>query len=248
MEFKRYSCVKEFYNETYEILMRHEAQNMILLGNLIIGVEGKDKTDWRDPINWLMATVSDDGKILLTALMTPPHNLTLYSTDNELRPDAQGCLIEGLGDEKIPGVMAEKELAQTFADKYAAIKGLNCIVGTNQRIYDLEKVNLNVERKGKIRPVSNKDMHFLPYWLSAFSSGEEYGKLEMIIPQDSKAAQYMIDSGRLYVLEVDGSPVSMAGFTRELPTSIGVAYVYTPPYFQRNGYASSAVAQSDGIG
>ena len=44
---------------------------MILLGNLIIGVEGKDKTDWRDPINWLMATVSDEGKILLTALMTP---------------------------------------------------------------------------------------------------------------------------------------------------------------------------------
>ena len=139
--------------------------------------------------------------------------------------------------------MAEKALAQTFADKYSAIKGLNCIVGTNQRIYDLEKVNPNIERKGKIRPVSNKDMHFLPYWLSAFSSGEEYGKLEMTIPQDSKAAQYMIDSGRLYVLEVDGSPVSMAGFTRELPTSIGVAYVYTPPYFQRNGYASSTVSQ-----
>lgn len=43
MEFKKYSCVKEFYNDTYEILMRHEAQNMILLGNLIIGVEGKTK-------------------------------------------------------------------------------------------------------------------------------------------------------------------------------------------------------------
>ena len=243
MDFKRYSSVQEFYNDTYEILMRHEAQNMILLGNLIIGVEGKDKTDWRDPINWLMATVSDEGKILLTALMTPPHNLTLYSTDNELRPEALDCLIEGLGGENIPGVMAEKALAQTFADKYAAIKGLSYSMKTNQRIYNLESVSPNIERKGEIRPASSKDMHFLPYWLSAFSSGEEYGKLEMTIPQDSKAAQYMIDSGRLYVLEVDGSPVSMAGFTRELPTSIGVAYVYTPPYFQRNGYASSAVAQ-----
>jgi hypothetical protein len=44
---------------------------MILIGNIIIGHEGKDKTDWRDPINWLMATISDANGIQLTALMTP---------------------------------------------------------------------------------------------------------------------------------------------------------------------------------
>lgn len=31
-----------------EDLARHEAQNVIPLGNIIIGHKGKDKTDWRD--------------------------------------------------------------------------------------------------------------------------------------------------------------------------------------------------------
>ena len=96
MQFKLYTDVDEFYNDTYDVLMRHEAQNIILLGNIIVGHEGKDKTDWRDPANWLMATVSDAKGIQLTALMTPPHNITLYATDNVINLKAINCLIDGL--------------------------------------------------------------------------------------------------------------------------------------------------------
>jgi predicted GNAT family acetyltransferase len=35
----------------------------------------------------------------------------------------------------------------------------------------------------------------------------------------------------------------MAGYTREMQSVIGVAFVYTPPYERRKGYASSIVAQ-----
>lgn len=35
----------------------------------------------------------------------------------------------------------------------------------------------------------------------------------------------------------------MAGYTRELQTAIGIAFVYTPTYFRGNGYATSCVAQ-----
>ena len=35
----------------------------------------------------------------------------------------------------------------------------------------------------------------------------------------------------------------MAGYTREMQTAIGVAFVYTPPYYRGKGYASSCVAQ-----
>ena len=35
----------------------------------------------------------------------------------------------------------------------------------------------------------------------------------------------------------------MAGFTRELKTAIGVAFVYSPPYYLGKGYATSCVAQ-----
>ncbi len=49
MKCNLYDDVHAFYRDTYDVLMRSEAQNMIPLGNIIIGHEGKDKTDWRDP-------------------------------------------------------------------------------------------------------------------------------------------------------------------------------------------------------
>ena len=110
MQLKLYKDVHAFYNDTYDVLMGDEAQNMIPLGNLIMGHEGKDKTDWRDPLNWLMATVSDENGIQLTAIMTPPHNITLYATDNVVNPQAVNCLIEGLEDHIIPGFTSEKNL------------------------------------------------------------------------------------------------------------------------------------------
>ena len=243
MKYKQYTCVHEFYNDTYNILLRHESQNMIQLGNLIIGNTGADKTSWRDTANWVMATVSDKGEILLTALMTPPHNITLYKTDNVMRPDALDCLITGLGDMCVPGVISEKQLATAFAEKYSSLKGMTYYTQMNQRIYELEKVNPGIERIGTIRLVNNNDMHFFPYWLSAFYASNVYGQTVMNIPESEREAQYRIDMKKIYILEVNGIPVSMAGYNRELPGSIGVAYVYTPPYFRNKGYASSAVAQ-----
>lgn len=244
MEFKTYTDVHEFYRDTYEVLMRHEAQNMILLGNIIIGHEGKDKTDWRDPANWLMITISDAEGIRLTALMTPPHNITLYATDNILNPEAVDCLIDGLDGLEIPGVTTEKSLAEYFAKAYTLRRGLTYHTVMDQRIYELTAVNPDIRKIGTIRLLDEKDMHFFPYWAEAFSAAAKYGQKQMHIPQDTEPYLYRIASKKLYILENDeGVPVSMAGYTREMENAIGVAFVYTPPYECRKGYATSVVAQ-----
>lgn len=243
MQFRRYTDVHEFYHDTHDVLMRHESQNMIILGNIIMGHEGKDKTDWRDPANWLMATVSDANGIQLTALMTPPHHLTLYATDNRIDPEAINCLIEGLKGHDIPGVITEKSLAESFAREYTARKGLTCKTVMDQRIYELTAINPGVHQVGTVRLLDENDMHFFPYWLEAFHAANVYGRTEMSIPRDENLYRYRLSTKKLHVLEVDGIPVSMAGYTRELPTAIGVAFVYTPPYFRRKGYATSCVAQ-----
>ena len=243
MKFKLYTDVHEFYNDTYDVLMRHESQNMIPLGNIIIGHEGKDKTDWRDPVNWLMATISDANGIQLTAIMTPPHNITLYATDNIINPEAISCLIDGHKDYEIPGVTTEKTLAEYFAEKYTARKGLTFKTTMSQRIYELKAVNPDVKQFGVIRLLNEKDMCFFPYWAEAFNAANSYGKTEMSIPQDAKSYRYRLSTKKLYVLEDNGIPVSMAGYTREMQTAIGVAFVYTPPYYRGKGYASSCVAQ-----
>ena len=243
MKCKRYEDVHSFYCDTYDVLMRHEAQNMIPLGNLIIGHEGVDKTSWRDPANWLMAAVSDGDGIKLTALMTPPHNITLYATDNLIDPEAVNCLIDGLEGREIPGVMTEHALAEHFAKAYTVRKGLDFSTTMAQRIYELTAVNKDIPRMGELRPLNERDIYFCPYWLEAFAAAERYGATQMAIPQDADHFHYRLSTKKMYVLEHEGIPVSMAGFTRTMQSAIGVAFVYTPPYFRGKGYASSCVAQ-----
>ena len=57
MRLKKYTDLDTFYNDTYDVLMRHEAQNIVPLGNLLIGMAGTDKTGWRDTKKWLMMSV-----------------------------------------------------------------------------------------------------------------------------------------------------------------------------------------------
>lgn len=243
MQCKLYTDVHEFYKDTYSVLMRHEAQNMIILGNIIIGHEGKDKTGWLDPANWLMAAVSDEDGIQLTALMTPPYNITLYATDNIVNPNTLNCLIDELKSYEIPGVKTEKTLAERFAEKYTAQRGLALKAPISLRIYELKAVNSDIKQFGTVRLLEEKDMYFFPYWAEAFYAANIYGNTTMSIPQDAESYRRRLATMKLYVLEDNGIPVSMAGITMEMQTAAGVAYVYTPPYFRGKGYASSCVAQ-----
>jgi len=241
MNFKLYNNIKTFHADTYNILMRHEIQNVIPLGNIIMGNAGDDKRDWRDPVNWVMATVTDNSNIILTALMTPPFKITLYATDNKINEAAIHCLIDGLEAENItiPGVMTEKSLAETFAKIYTARKGLKSEIDVNLRQYELTQVNQEI-KTGKVRLAEEKDMSFLPYWDEAFM--QECFNKPMSIDSDIKKYRYTVDSKKTYLMEVDGTVVTMAKTTKEMQTVCNIAGVYTPPYFRGRGYASACVA------
>ena len=242
MVFKLYSDVKPFYQDVYDVLMRHEAQNLVPLGNVIMGNEGGDKAGWRDPVNWFMAAVSDGMGVRLTAVMTPPYHLTLYATDNQFDGDVLALLVEGIIGTgfSIHGVMTENVLAEGFAKTYAAAKGIKHRIHKSQRIYELSRVNPNIPSVGALRLAQESDMAFLPYWDAGFHT-DCFGSAPPIQDHagDSRLA---ISSGKLYILEDRGTPVSMAKMSREMRTVCGVGNVYTPPYFRGRGYASSCVA------
>jgi len=243
MQFKQFTCPHEFHAATYTTLMQNEAQNLVPLGNIIIGHEGKDKMGWRDPAHWFMATVSDESGILLTAIMTPPHNVALYATDNIVNPAAIDCLITGMADTPIPGVLAEKTLAETFAAAYTAPRGMTYKIAMDQRIYELTEVNPQIPKIGNIRLLEEKDMPFFPYWQEAFGAAGVYGTRTMPEPTDIDLYRYHLNSKMIYILEVDGIPATVAGFSRAMQNVIGVGRVYTPPYYRGRGYATSCVAQ-----
>jgi RimJ/RimL family protein N-acetyltransferase len=242
MKFRIFNDVTSFYRDTFDVMMRHEAQNLIPLGNLIIGIEGKDKTDWRDPAAWFMAAVTDSSGIRLTAIMTPPFNLTLYATDNHIDDEAVSCLVEGIekADVALPGVLTEKKLALQFADSYSKAKNIKYTIAMENRIYELTKVNPEINIKGALRLARESDMSFLPYWIEGFNF-DCFGKSSSP-KSDPVPYHYFIETGKLYILEDNGMPVTMTQINREMRNVCGVSYVYTPPYFRRKGYATSCVA------
>jgi len=262
MNFTLYNNVNNFYNDTYDILMRHEAQNVIPLGNIIIGNEGKDKTDWRDPANWFMATVSNVSNvsndnnnnnnnynnIVLTAVMTTPKNLTLYATDNNNDDAALNILVDNIlmNDTHIPGVMAEKSLAERFAQIYSEKRGVKYKIIKNHRIYELSEVNSKIPRIGDVRLATEKDMSFLPYWMQGFDS-DCFGD-SLATGSNIENYLYRMSVNRLYILEDNGTPVAMAKISRDVQTVCVVGLVYTPPYFRGKGYATSCVAAVSQIG
>ena len=244
MKFNLYTDIHAFYRSTFDILMRHEAQNMIILGNVVIGNEGKDKYDWRDPANWMMATVTDETGIRLTALMTPPHGLTLYATDNLIDDTAITYLIDGISDTDfaLPGLMTEKNLAERFIQIYSQVYGKKYIIETEMRIFELLQVNPDIPKAGRLRPATDYDLYFLPYWIESFYADAFAHKDNAIeIPVDIEKYRHRIP--KLYVWENEAeTPVSIANVGREMQTVCGIGSVYTPPYFRCKGYASACVA------
>jgi len=131
----------------------------------------EDKHDWRNPANWLMATVTDDrGGVLLTAIMTPPHRITFYATDNKYNEKLLECLIDGILGTGfiIPGIVNANPLALNFAEIFCAKKGINYLISKNLRLYELTEVNSDISMLGVLRPAKESDMAFVPYWEDSF--------------------------------------------------------------------------------
>ena len=241
MKFTLYDNVKAFYDDVLEILMQKEAQNMLILGNLIIGNEGADTFGWRDPVNWVMATVTDGGGIRLVALMTPPFGVTLYAVGNAADEAAVKCLANGFiaAEIPVPGVVTEKSLAEAFAVAYCSAKNITQSIAMSQRIYELRIVSPDAPKIGHFRAAREQDLSFLPFWLADFAAT---AAIEITVDDDIEQYRYHISGGGLYILEDNGMAVSMAKITRETPNAACIAYVYTPPYLRKRGYASAVTA------
>ena len=247
MQYSQYTCIHQFYTATYDVIMGDEAQTILPLGIIAIGKEEADKTGGHSQADWFMATVMGSSGICLTAVMTPPKNLSLYATGSQNNPEAIVCLIEGMALSGIspPGLMAEKQLTEMFAAQYTQIHNMRAITTMKQRIYELTKVNPAIP-KANIRLARESDMSFLPYWDGAYF--KEAINRPTIIGDDPEIYRDIIRTNSVYIMEDNGVPVTMARISRELKNVCYISYVFTPSYFRRKGYATACSAALCQIG
>lgn len=233
MRFEKYSSINAFEHDNYEILMENEVQNNLPLSFL--------KRDEADTSGWIMAAVKgDNGAVVLSAICTLPFNIVMCETRNMPNNKAVQLLADELNrlDIKLPGILAEKNLAGRFATAYAGENGF--IRRLTMNIMQLDNLETTAISKGKMRLLCEDDMFFVPYWEREFGRDCKLDYYD--ISKHAAIVENRIAAGTHYIWE-DSFPVSQAAHGRSTANSAIVSSVYTPPHFRGKGYASSVVSQ-----
>ena len=236
MRYTEYEDPDVFLAATARGLEDAEAINGLMLGLALRLRE--------DPLRYggrpLLATVGDGEDLDLMVLMTPPRNLQIVSPGG-YRERATQILAAELHqrDWPVPGVMAERQVAQAFADHWGRIAGPRPRIGQQQRIYELRKVDHPDYPPGEFRPATIADLDLASEWIGSFHE-EIFGSPRA--DESAKLARNTLESGALFFWAAAG-PVSMAARTRPTPHGESISLVYTPPRHRRRGYATAVVAK-----
>ncbi len=167
------------------------------------------------------------GKNLIIASNT--NNETVYEE-----------LIDYLDDDSYPGIIGLKEHCFIFNRVYEKKYNRSLKVEMDQRIYYCTSVTDEKRAESITRYARVEDLDILVDWAIAFSIDVEGSSSSA--EEKRKHLLEKIENNHLYVLEVDGSIVSMTARTRALLKTESVGYVYTPDHLRGNGYASKIVA------
>jgi uncharacterized protein len=235
MELRRYTDVDAYLQAATRFLVQREAEH-----NLIFGVAGtyrEDPGQYAGPA--YLALVHDGDRVVAAALRTPPYRLVLSEADD---PAAIGLIAQDTLEFDLPGVQGPVEVVEAFAREREARGGPPAHRALGERVYRLTAVVPPRPVAGFMRMPNASDRDVIADWVHQFMV-EAIGEDDRPRAEDA-ADRWIAGRGRsLYVWEVDGELVSLAGVAGPTPNGIRVGPVYTPPEQRGRGYASALVAE-----
>jgi predicted GNAT family acetyltransferase len=239
LEFRRFDDVDGFMAIASAFLEAREAEH-----NLIFGISSyirDDPSAFGERLPYL-AAITSGGRVVATALRTPPHNLVLSEIDD---PAAIDLLVADRLEDDLPGVLGPVEHARAFAERWAARDGRTWRRSLSERIFRLRTVIPPDPVPGQLRTTTLADRDLVGAWLHGFME-EALGAAE---PDEVERItdRWLEGRGRTLYLWEDGSTVSLCGVGGETPHGIRIGPVYTPPAARRRGYASALVARASQV-
>jgi len=234
------------YRQASDFLARAQAElerNEVLNG-LPLGITlHLYKFPERIKIRPYLATVEDEGKLLVAAVMTPPFRLIVTSNQVDAFGEAPSLLIHNLREHgwPVPGVLGPSSLSDLFAQTWTSLTVEVAHLRTQERIFELTKVIAPRPGPGELRIATPDDTALVVRWIKAFQEEALHTSLS-----DEEAlawARRGIGNGEVYLWVLsDGAIVSLLATTRPVSRVISIASVYTPPELRGQGYASRSVA------
>jgi predicted GNAT family acetyltransferase len=230
-----YPNANKFLAKTQAVLEKNEAANNLILG-LSLRLSQFLPEAHHPPY---FATVTNQGALLLAAMMSPPRALVLYTELSDWH-EALDLLLQELAVQQWPiaGVTGLSPLSQAFAAAWARLTQTNYQLRMHNRLYELRQVNPTPPIPGRLRLATVRDLDLITAWTFAFQN-EALSRGDFDESRD--VARYKIKDQDLYLWE-DGQPVCMAGQSRPTANGICLSLVYTPPELRGRGYATACVA------
>lgn len=243
MKLVRYGDVGAFYERVETFLLAREAEH-----NLLLGISA---TLQRQPgyfsMNPYLATVEEDGQVVVVAMRTPPHQMVLSLPASDVVVDEGLELVvrdawATYGD-GLNGILGPAALSLGFAERWHTTTGRAYSVSVRERIYRLVAVIPVAAVPGAMRAATEADRDLLERWVVAFQD-EALPPTEIRMPPAHWVTHRLMPPMRGIVLWEDGAglPVTMVGYSRSTPNGATIGPVYTPPEQRRRGYASACVA------
>jgi GNAT superfamily N-acetyltransferase len=182
-----------------------------------------------------LATVERDGEVIGCAFRTPPWKLIL----TRMPLDALPALAADVADQydQLPAALAPVAVAREFGVHWARLRDCSVRDGMRQRLYFLERV-VAPERPapGRLRFATTRDLPLIHEWMMSFAAEAVQERIDVRAIGTERVAR------REMALWVDGERRCMAGYSGRSPNGVRVGYVYTPPEWRRQGYATTCVA------
>ncbi len=238
MILKTFKTAAEFLKESRPALEANEAANNLMFG-LALRLERYPDRIKTPPY---FAVMRRKHELQAAALMTPPHNLVVMSTNPDYSAEAFDLVARSLRNENwpVPGTIGPNEAALSFAKVWSSLTGEPYRLQVHERVYELRKVIPPPQPSGRMRLATRADLDLVARWSHEFmveSLPREAGSLEEAL----ESAKTRIEDQDLYLWE-DGQPVSLAGRNRPTPHGICIGPVYTPPALRGKGYATALTA------
>lgn len=138
----------------------------------------------------------------------------------------------------VQSLVGEVAAAEEYKKNFERM-GRSVRVLMRQGVYRCRAVIAPPDCGVSFRAAELKDVPLIGSWIESFH--------REAVPHDPPVngiqyAEAKIKGGFIYVVEREGSPVAMAGFSRDIGTSCSINLVYTPKEARGRGYASAVTA------
>lgn len=177
------------------------------------------------------------------ALQNPGNPMWLWI--NELLPKSTidksiSTLCDQLKDKKLSGISGKPEFVKAFAEQYSKITGASSKISLSMESYECKKVIKPKRVSGKLIKADLNHLDIIAEFWVGFVF-DCFG-ISIIKEKQIPGVKSMIESGNLYLWEVEGEICGMTNIAHRSEKYARINNVYISLEQRKRGYASAMVA------